>query len=79
MLETTPVQSYKNFTPVLDENLFKKISKIVGIYNDMKSKTEYEEIPDFETFIQEQKERLKEEGVTEVILELQNQLDGWKE
>lgn len=79
LLETTPVQSYKNFTPVLDENLFKKISKIVGIYNDMKSKTEYEEIPDFETFIQEQKERLKEEGVTEVILELQNQLDGWKE
>ncbi len=28
---------------------------------------------------EEQKERLKEEGVTEVILELQNQLDGWKE
>ena len=55
------------------------MAKIVEIYNDMRSKTEFEEIPDFETFIQEQKERLKEEGVTEVILELQNQLDDWKE
>ena len=64
---------------MLEEDLFKKMAKIVEIYNDMRSKTEFEEIPDFETFIQEQKERLKEEGVTEVILELQNQLDDWKE
>lgn len=79
LLEETIIQEYGNFTPVLDENLSKKIAEIAEIYNDMESKTEFEEIPDFEVFIQEQEQKLREAGVTEVISELQKQLDSWKE
>ena len=78
LLEETTIQEYGNFTPVLDENLSKKIAKIVEIYNEMESKTEFEEIPDLEVFIQEQEQKLKEAEVEEVISELQKQLDSWK-
>lgn len=79
LLEETSIQKYSNFIPVLDEKLSKKMAKIIEIYYDMERKTEFEEIWDFEVFIQEQKQKIKEAGAIEAISELQKQLDGWKE
>ena len=79
LLKEIMIQPYCNFTPVLDENLCKKIAKISQIYSDMESKTEFEDIPDFVAFIQKQEQKLKEAEVQEVISELQKQLDVWEE
>lgn len=79
ILKQTQVYPYSNFTPILDENLSGKLSEIIQIYNNIESKTEFEEIPNFEVFIQEQEEKLKEIGVEQVALHLQKQLEDWKE
>ncbi|WP_461816189.1 hypothetical protein [Faecalimonas sp.] len=79
LLKQTRVYPYSNFTPVLDKNLSKKLAEIMRIYNDIESKTEFEEIPNFEEFIQEQEQKLKEKGVEQVVLHLQKQLEDWKE
>lgn len=79
LLKETPVQPYGNFTPAFDENLFGKMAEIAGIYIKIEGTSEFEEIPDLEAYIREQKQKLEEAGVTEVVSELQRQLDSWKE
>ncbi len=79
LVEQIPILPCSNFVPLLDEELYEKLLKISDIYQETERTVAFEEIPDLEQYINEQKLKLKEAGIEEVILLLQEQLDGWKE
>lgn len=79
IMKKTAVSQYGNFTPALDHEQWKHMAEIVAIYDTMEGRTESEKISDFQMFLKEYQEKLKQAGVEEIILEFQNQLDHWEE
>ncbi len=78
LLEETPMLPYSNFVPLFEEDTLEKMTQISEIYFETESAVD-RGVADLETYLNEQRLRLEEEGVNEVILTLQEQLDDWRE
>lgn len=67
------------FAPVWKPDIWEKMLDVAQIYRDIDSTVGLEEIPNLDTYLEEQMTRLKEAGVDEVVADLQEQVERWKE
>lgn len=79
LLQNTSEKPCSTFVPVWEDDIWKKMLDVAGIYSKMRETVGFEEIPDLNAYVEEQKTLLKEAGVEEVISALQEQVDNWKE
>lgn len=79
LLQNTPEQPCSTFVPVWEDDIWEKMLDVAGIYSQISRTVGFEEIADFNAYMEEQEALLKEAGVEEVVSALQGQVDGWKE
>lgn len=79
LLQNTPESSCSTFAPIWKEDIWGKMLDVAQIYSNIMGTVGLEEIPDLNAYIEEQKILLKEAGVEEIVLDLQKQVDCWKE
>ncbi len=79
LLQNTPEQLCSTFAPVWEDDIWDKMLDVVGIYSRIRKTVGFEDIPDLNGYVEEQKTLLKEAGAEEIISALQEQVNDWKE
>ena len=79
LLQNIPESPCSTFAPIWKEDIWEKMLDVAQIYSNIMRTVGLEEIPDLDAYIEEQKILLKEAGVEEVVLDLQKQVDCWKD
>lgn len=79
LLQNTPEQLCSTFAPVWEDDIWEKMLDVAGIYSRIRKTVGFEEIPDLNAYVEEQKILLKKAGAEEIISALQEQVDDWKE